>query len=86
MQKIHGKTWGQILFIKKEILAQMFSCGFCEIPSFQNTAGQPLLFLYPLKISENQSDVFRGYRKRPVVLNGSKGTLVINELNMLLSV
>ena len=31
MQKIHGKTWGQILFIKKEILAQMFSCGFCEI-------------------------------------------------------
>ena len=30
------------------------------------------LFLYPLKTSENQrfSDVFRGYRKRPVAWNG----------------
>ena len=30
------------------------------------------LFLYPLKASENQrfSDVFKGYRKRPVAWNG----------------
>ena len=30
------------------------------------------VFLYPLKTSENgrSSDVFRGYRKRPVALNG----------------
>ena len=33
------------------------------------------LFLYPLKTSENQrfSDVFMGYRKRPVGRNGLKG-------------
>ena len=32
------------------------------------------LFLYPLKTSENQrfSDVFRGYRKRPMALNELK--------------
>ena len=29
--KFHGKHLCQSLFIKKQALAQMFSCGFCEI-------------------------------------------------------
>ena len=42
------------------------------------------LFRYPLKTSENRrfSDVFRGYRMRPVAWNGSK--MMINSLYFLL--
>ena len=38
------------------------------------------LFWYPLKTSENQrfSDVFRGFRKRPVAWNGLIKRIVIN--------
>ena len=37
------------------------------------------LFLYPLKTSENQrfSDVFRGYRKRPVAWNWLKRIMIV---------
>ena len=47
-----------------------------SINSFHGTG----LFLYPLKISENQrfSDVFKGYRKRPVVWNRLKKLLCIS--------
>ena len=31
-------------FIKKETLAQVFSCEFCEVPFLQNTSGRLLLF------------------------------------------
>ena len=53
----------------------------CEVYSNTRSTNQstflnsfmPLVFLYPQKTSNNQrfSDVFRGYRKKPVVRNGS---------------
>ena len=48
-------------------------CGIGQILNrFASTIHATGLFLYPLKSSENVyfSDVFRGYRKRPVVGNG----------------
>ena len=38
------------------------------------------IFLYPLKTLENErfSDVFRGYRKKPVAWNGFIGQLQLN--------
>ena len=51
-------------FIKKETLAQVFSCGFCETPFLQNTAGPLLLNLsmsLKIKLQKTQNSCIRYY-------------------------
>ena len=61
---LEGKKW-------KKIVSNLFN-------PFQATG----LFLYPLKTSGNQrfSDVFRGYKKRPVAWNELKSIMDFHDL------
>ena len=53
-----------------------------DVQQYVNPFPALSLFLYPLKTSENLwfSGVFRGYKKKPVALNGLTGSVLLTPL------
>ena len=78
--KFAGKTPEACRFIKKETLAQVFSCGFCEISNntfLQNTSGRLLLQIRSIlsiqytvdsirSIQYTNTELFKDYSKRSI--------------------
>ena len=56
-----------MFFIKKETLAQVFSCEFCEISknTFSNRTPLAILFLFISTISQKEKNVHLPFKKTP---------------------
>ena len=69
---LHGDPEFTTYLLKNPFINDYVDITWMKLTHFVPATG---LFRYPLKKSENQrfSDVFRGYRKRPVSWNGLKG-------------